>query len=115
LVRVSKHLGQESYQYKRSSFIKKSYYRENSEKYDKKYEEQERDIPKSIDFENVSMCSCSCYQLPYSEADLRQRYSVRNHHLVHSDNQLSTQSAIFEQQSPSTSTDNRPIFKTTIF
>ncbi|VDM94588.1 unnamed protein product, partial [Onchocerca ochengi] len=115
LVRVSKHLGQESYQCKRLSFIKRPYYRGNSEKYGRKDEEQEKDIPKSIDFENVSICSCSCYQLPYSEADLRQRYSVRNHHLVHPDNQLSTQSSIFEQQSPSTSTNHRSIFKTTIF
>ncbi|OZC05859.1 hypothetical protein X798_07165 [Onchocerca flexuosa] len=65
---------------------------ESSEKYDKKDEEEEKDIPKSIDFENS-------------------RYSVRNHHLVHSDNQLSTLSAIFEQKSSNTSIDNRPILR----
>ncbi|KAM3720058.1 Two pore potassium channel protein [Dirofilaria immitis] len=111
LVRVSKHLGQKPYQFIRSPFIKKSFDREISCEND----EQEKDMSRrSIDFDNASVCSCSCYQLPYPETDLRQRYSTGNHHLAHSDNQLSTQSMILEQQSPSTSTNNRQIFKTTI-
>ncbi|VDN88789.1 unnamed protein product [Brugia pahangi] len=73
LVRVSKHLGQKSYQSKRLSFIKKPFDHENFEKYDEKDDEHEKDTSRSIDFENASICSCSCYQLPYPETDLRQR------------------------------------------
>lgn len=65
-MRVTKHLDQKSHQYKRSSFNKKSFDQE-------KYDEKEEEAPRSIDFENVSMCSCSCYQLPSPETDLRQR------------------------------------------
>ncbi|EJW84068.1 hypothetical protein WUBG_05021, partial [Wuchereria bancrofti] len=72
LVRVSKHLGQKSYQSKRLSFVKKPFDHENFEKYDEKDDEHEKDTPRSIDFENASICSCSCYQLPYPETDLRQ-------------------------------------------
>uniref|UniRef100_A0A8L7T3U4 Two pore potassium channel protein sup-9 n=2 Tax=Brugia TaxID=6278 RepID=A0A8L7T3U4_BRUMA len=115
LVRVSKHLGQKSYQSKRLSFIKKPFDHENFEKYDEKDDEHEKDTSRSIDFENASICSCSCYQLPYPETDLRQRYSVRSHHhLAHSDMQPSTQPITFEQQYPGTSAASRLISKTTI-
>ncbi|EFO13089.2 hypothetical protein LOAG_15441 [Loa loa] len=78
-------------------------------------EEQEKDVTQTIDFDNASICSCSCYQLPCPEADLRQRYTVRNHNLAHSDIQSSTKSAtVFVQQTSSdTSTANRPNHKTT--
>uniref|UniRef100_A0A0R3S2E9 Two pore potassium channel protein sup-9 n=1 Tax=Elaeophora elaphi TaxID=1147741 RepID=A0A0R3S2E9_9BILA len=113
LVRVSKHFGQRLRLYKSSSFVRKQFRRD--EKYDGREEEQEKYTPRSIiDFENASICSCSCYQLPYPETDLRQRYSVRNNHFEHSAIQSPRQSVIYEQQSPCTSTASRPIRTTTI-
>ncbi|VBB35351.1 unnamed protein product, partial [Acanthocheilonema viteae] len=113
LVRVSKHLGQKSHQIKRPSSVRKPFDREISGKYGGKEEEEGKDTARSIDFESASICSCSCYQLPSPETDLRQRYSIRNNHLEHSDIQSPRQSVMFEEQSPGASTGNRPI-RTTI-
>ncbi|CAG9533732.1 unnamed protein product [Cercopithifilaria johnstoni] len=105
LVRVTKHLGQKAYQRKHSSFVKKSLGREIS----KRKEKQEKDKLRSVD-SDASICLCSCYQLPYQEADLRQRYSARNNNLEHSDIESSQLSiTTFDQQSPCASITSRPI------
>uniref|UniRef100_F1L0A4 Two pore potassium channel protein sup-9 n=1 Tax=Ascaris suum TaxID=6253 RepID=F1L0A4_ASCSU len=59
--------------------------------------DQERTNHGGADIETASVCSCSCYQLPYSESGIRKRYSVRSRpigsvaHLVHSGTQSPTQ------------------------
>uniref|UniRef100_A0A915PUC5 Two pore potassium channel protein sup-9 n=1 Tax=Setaria digitata TaxID=48799 RepID=A0A915PUC5_9BILA len=119
LVRVSKHLDRTA-KHQNLRFSKKSFEIENEEEYNEQDDSQEKDIPRLSDFENISICSCSCYQLPYAETDIRQRYSVSNHHpmlnyqshKVHSGARSPTSSVIFEEQSPGTSS-KRPIWRTT--
>lgn len=61
------------------------------------------------DADTASICSCSCYQLPYSDSGIRKRYSVRNRqqgsvaHLIHSGAQSPTQPFLRRQQSVSSS------------
>lgn len=128
LVRVMKHLEQPSRRYRRPLLTQKLFDLHKYQSKEKHVETEgnirttyigEKDNQTLPDFENASICSCSCYQLPYSENDVRQRYSVRTHrvgsaaHLVHSGAQSPTPSPIFRQPSGNSNAE-RPVWKFTV-